>query len=135
MYFKQLHKVEHNVTDSEKLIMSPITNKLLCFIFSANLIANVVALGKKEMVNGKEHVVITSLDIKPEVGHLDLVLDNLFPKNSELTENANKLLNDNQNVIVEEFSPLVVNIIKEFLLSVLRNIFKYYSFDVLFPNA
>lgn len=87
------------------------------------------------MVNGKEHVVITSLDIKPEVGHLDLVLDNLFPKNSELTENANKLLNDNQNVIVEEFSPLVVNIIKEFLLSVLRNIFKYYSFDVLFPNA
>ncbi|CAH1098583.1 unnamed protein product [Psylliodes chrysocephalus] len=100
-----------------------------------NLIANVVALGKKEMVNGKEHVVITSLDIKPEVGHLDLVLDNLFPKNSELTENANKLLNDNQNVIVEEFSPLVVNIIKEFLLSVLRNIFKYYSFDVLFPNA
>ncbi|CAG9862908.1 unnamed protein product [Phyllotreta striolata] len=99
------------------------------------LAATVVATGKKVIKNGKSFLSLDDFKIDPTIGRLDLKFENLFPNNQELSDNANKVLNDNQEVIVEEFAPLVIDIIKELISSIFKNIFRRYSYDVLFPSA
>ncbi|CAH1098585.1 unnamed protein product [Psylliodes chrysocephalus] len=127
-------KAQGDYSINGKLLILNLDGAGLGKIFLHNLTATVVASGKKEKKNGKEYIVPTNVDIKPEVQSMNIHLENLFPSNPELTEQANKLFNDNQKVLFEDFSPLIVNLVKKLISNYINNFFSRYSYDVLFPD-
>uniref|UniRef100_A0A6P7GZ62 Protein takeout-like n=1 Tax=Diabrotica virgifera virgifera TaxID=50390 RepID=A0A6P7GZ62_DIAVI len=99
-----------------------------------NLEISLIGHGKKEMKNGKTFLKIKSMDITSKIGKVILELKNLFKGNPELTDNSNKLLNDNQEILVEQFAPVVVDIMKKFLSEKISYVFNKYSQYALFPQ-
>ncbi|CAH1098584.1 unnamed protein product [Psylliodes chrysocephalus] len=96
--------------------------------------AEVTGYGKKENRNGKDYLVIGDFDILPKTKSMHLILENLFPNNQELTDSANKLFNENQQVLLEDFNPAILKIVKEIIIGLMSNFFNRYSYDVLFPD-
>ncbi|XP_072395597.1 protein takeout-like [Diabrotica undecimpunctata] len=99
-----------------------------------NLFSIIKTNGTKETNHGKSYYVFKNINLDAKVGKMSVQLDNLFPGNPEITENANKLFNDNQLVLIEEFAPIIYNVVKNVLLNGLNNIFIRFPTDVLFPD-
>ncbi|XP_072381017.1 putative beta-carotene-binding protein [Diabrotica undecimpunctata] len=99
-----------------------------------NLEVTLIGHGVREIKHGKTFLKISSIDITPNIGKVNLRLDNLFKNNPELTETSNKVLNENQEVLVEQFAPPIVQIVEVFMSQTISNVFRKYSKDVLFPD-
>ncbi|CAG9862905.1 unnamed protein product [Phyllotreta striolata] len=99
-----------------------------------NLEATIIANGTIEKKNGTDYIVPDKIDIQPKLEKMLIDLDNLFPNNKELSVEANKILNENQIVLFEEFSPLITNIVKGVISNYINNFFKRFSYQTLFPD-
>ncbi|XP_050511753.1 protein takeout-like [Diabrotica virgifera virgifera] len=99
-----------------------------------NLFSIITTNGTKETRHGKSYYVFKNINLDAKVGNMSVQLENLFPGNPDITENANKLFNDNQLALIEEFAPIIYNVVKNVLLNGLNNIFTKFPIEVLFPD-
>ncbi|XP_072381019.1 circadian clock-controlled protein daywake-like [Diabrotica undecimpunctata] len=83
---------------------------------------------------GKEHLHITGTKIKMDIGKCAFEFDDLFKGNEDLTQRANQILNENYQVLLEEFSPVFEKIIATLTENVVESIYKKYPFDILYPK-
>uniref|UniRef100_A0A6P7GLY0 Uncharacterized protein LOC114338384 n=1 Tax=Diabrotica virgifera virgifera TaxID=50390 RepID=A0A6P7GLY0_DIAVI len=99
-----------------------------------NIRANLTVFFDYITVNGKEHLQIKDTKQKLEIEKGSFVFDDLFPGNEELTERATKILNENYRVLLDEFTPVFEKLLSSLCVSVLKNLYKKYPSEVLFPT-
>ncbi|CAG9832096.1 unnamed protein product [Diabrotica balteata] len=97
-----------------------------------NLEVTLIGHGVRETKHGKTFLKISSIDITPIIGIVNLRLNNLFNGNPELTETSNKVLNENQEVLKEQFAPPIVHIVEGFMSTIISNFFDHFPIDKLF---
>lgn len=106
---------------------------MFCF-FSANVRGTLFSIGEHHIKNGKDYVKPGTYTLDIDVGQARLHFDHIFGDNEELNESTNKALNDNISVIVEEFKPVVTEILSQFIFGIMDRIFDRYSWDELFAK-
>uniref|UniRef100_A0A6P7H7H9 Protein takeout-like n=1 Tax=Diabrotica virgifera virgifera TaxID=50390 RepID=A0A6P7H7H9_DIAVI len=99
-----------------------------------NLEVSLIGHGERQIRHGKTFFKIKATDVTTKIGKVNLNFHNLFKDNPELTENANKILNENQEVLVESFAPVVVEVVKGFILGATGGVFDRYELPELFPG-
>lgn len=88
------------------------------------------------MIKGKEHLIFDKVKVDVKFGGGgELYFDDLFRDNQELTEQTNKILNQNLESILIEFKPVLDDIIGDIAGQLVHGIFRRYSVDELFPKA
>ncbi|CAG9862907.1 unnamed protein product [Phyllotreta striolata] len=136
-FYMKLHfPLMHMLTDynlNGKLLIINLNSTGSGTINITDMVADVVANGKLHKKKGKDYITITDIDIKPKIKSLDLNL-NLFPNNAELHDTVRKLYRDNEEVLKEDFIPVVVKIVKDIIMNLVNNFFDNFSFDTLFPD-
>ncbi|XP_017773237.1 PREDICTED: protein takeout-like [Nicrophorus vespilloides] len=105
-------------------------------IMTTNLTdVNVVAKLDSEVIenNGKEYLKTEITELTVDIKTLNFNLSNLF-KDQALTDNTNKVINENIHDLYNELRPIIVDAIKAIVRNPVKNIMDGYPFDVLFPK-
>uniref|UniRef100_A0A6P7FGW9 Uncharacterized protein LOC114327897 n=1 Tax=Diabrotica virgifera virgifera TaxID=50390 RepID=A0A6P7FGW9_DIAVI len=83
---------------------------------------------------GVEYLTIKKTDLKIIIGKYVAVLDGLFGGDNELSQKTNQILNEHYKLIIEEFTPVIEQIVKAVVYERHENLFKRIPLDVLFPE-
>ncbi|CAG9830414.1 unnamed protein product [Diabrotica balteata] len=101
-------------------------------------ITNIKASGSLDLDRvhrkGVEYLTIKKIDLKIIIGKYVAVFDGLFGDNIELRERSNQILNDNYKLLIEEFTPVIEEIVKTVVYERHENLFKRIPLDVLLPD-
>lgn len=84
--------------------------------------------------NGKTFFKLHRDSFDLEIGKSQFQFDDLFPGNEELNEQTNKVINDSGDILVEDFKPIISDIIYVFGNNIANKVFEKYSLDQLFPE-
>ncbi|XP_056643240.1 circadian clock-controlled protein daywake-like [Diorhabda sublineata] len=84
--------------------------------------------------NGKEYLTVKDVNVKMDTDSGHFNFENLFKDKEDLNERANRIINENYKVFLEDFKPLVENIIKSFVKQLFNTFYSKFSYDVLFPE-
>ncbi|XP_045471924.1 protein takeout-like [Harmonia axyridis] len=90
--------------------------------------------GSRFIKNNKEYVNFNKNELKLNLGHPVMKFENLFGANEELNVQTNRIINENIESILEELSPVLNKVIKEFVFGLIGRVFDRFSLDELFPK-
>lgn len=85
--------------------------------------------------NGEEKIRITDFKLKVTIGNGTLKLDNLFGGEQALGDVINSAINNNFNLFLKEFLPLVEVALSDSFQNIADNIVQQFTFAQLFPGA
>lgn len=85
-------------------------------------------------MKGKEYLSLDKIDVDVIVTDGKLYFAEVFKGNPELTENTNKVVNENIRDILSDLQPVINKTIGEIVLMLVRQVFDRYSIDELFPS-
>ncbi|CAH1116025.1 unnamed protein product [Phaedon cochleariae] len=100
-----------------------------------NVYGKIFGTGVPFEKNGKTHYKIEDSKIDIDIGGAHLYFDRIFGDNEELNEQTNKVINENIKDLIGELKPVVIQVIRGFVLGICNRLFDRYTFDELFPNA
>lgn len=98
----------------------------------ANIEGTFVLNGTRIKKNGQEYIKFNDLDMDLDIGKPKFEFVDLFKNNKELTDRTNEVVNENIESIIEELHPVLNEIIKNIVLSLISGVFDKYSFNELF---
>lgn len=90
--------------------------------------------GHRKNVNGKEYIVFDKINLDIKFNGGKMYFADLFRGNPELTENTNRIINDNIDDILSDLKPIINKTIGDIILHLVRQVFERFSVDELFPN-
>lgn len=105
---------------------------LLNFALSANVETDAVIIGKREVRNGKEYLQFDDITLDLRFGSSSLEFEDLIRGNKELTDQTNKVINENIEEILKEIKPVFDKTVSSFCLGILRGIYDRYALSDLF---
>ncbi|KAK9888496.1 hypothetical protein WA026_000747 [Henosepilachna vigintioctopunctata] len=97
-----------------------------------NIRAFVTGKGKKVERQGKSYIEINEVKVDANYGKPVLMFSELF-ENKEVTEQTNKVINDNIESLIEELKPVINQVVTEVVQNLSSRVFSKFSFDELFP--
>lgn len=77
---------------------------------------------------------MTNVTNKVSIGKISVRFDDLFKNNQDLTENTNRLINENTDILFSEIQPIVQTTLGDVATNVLKNVNDRFSIEELFPN-
>lgn len=86
------------------------------------------------MRRGKEYITFDNIQLELRFGKTNLVFEDIFRGNQELTDRTNQLISENIQDIITEIKPVIDGTIGNFVLSLVHDVFARYSVDDLFPK-
>lgn len=84
--------------------------------------------------NEKEHLKWEKDTISIEVEDSHVVLEKLFGNHTDITEKANKVINDNIDLIINDLQPVIQRVVSDFIFGVVNQLFATYSVKELFVH-
>ncbi|XP_072380024.1 protein takeout-like [Diabrotica undecimpunctata] len=89
---------------------------------------------KKGLKKGKEYLTINKMDIDLKIDNYNMSFNKFFGDNPELNEKGNQLLNDNSELFLEEFIPVIKVVVRDIVYKLFENLFRKFSYDTLLPE-
>lgn len=83
--------------------------------------------------NGKTHYLVGDKNTTVQVSTIKIHFDNLFKNNPAITENVNRLINENTEILFGEIKPIIEQTIGDLVTSVVDTVNERFSVDELFP--
>lgn len=74
------------------------------------------------------------IDLDVDLTNGKMYFADLFKGNPELTDNTNRIVNDNIADILGDLKPVINQTIGDIILLLVKQVFERYSVDELFPN-
>lgn len=96
--------------------------------------ASAVLRGAKKVVKGKEYLIFDRIDLDLDISNGKLHFADLFRGNPELTDNTNRIINENIADILNDLKPVINKTIGDIILLLVKQVFERFSVDELFPN-
>lgn len=84
--------------------------------------------------NGKTHFKADGQTTKVDVETIKFHLDDLFSGNPLLTENLNKVIDENANVLAEDVKPVIAETLSTLFLRYINGVNDRFPIDVLYPK-
>lgn len=110
-------------------------NVLIDELFLDNVTVTGVWNFVKEQKRGEEYFKVIGNQIDVDVEKLHIDFENLFKNNKELTDETNKLINDNSDILYNEVKPIVVQTLSGILDGVIKYVLNQYSAEELLPSS
>lgn len=85
-------------------------------------------------MRGKEYLIFDTIDLDVDLKNGKMYYADLFKGNPELTENTNRIVNDNIVDILGDLKPVINKTIGDIILLLIKQVFERFSVDELFPN-
>ncbi|XP_031345530.1 uncharacterized protein LOC116172454 [Photinus pyralis] len=104
-----------------------------CELNGSDVSATTLWWGKLYEKGGEKYIRFDKLDIEFDIKNVTVHFENLFGGNEELTLVANKMFNENINILKEELQPVIKNIINDVLTDYVNKLHSEYTMDQLFP--
>lgn len=82
---------------------------------------------------GKDHIQIDTSDLQVYIEKLSVNFDNLFRGNPEITRNVNNAINENTDILYNDFKPLLQKTLSSILNQYFNRVYILFPFDVLLP--
>ncbi|KAL3282197.1 hypothetical protein HHI36_005391 [Cryptolaemus montrouzieri] len=99
-----------------------------------NVHASLMGNGKKIEKKGQTYLEIEDIKVEANYGKPVFLFAELFD-NQEVTDQTNKIINENIEEIIKELEPVVNKVVIQIVQSLVSRVFSKYSFDELFPSA
>lgn len=106
----------------------------LTILFVANIDAVAELHGHRVTKNNKEYIDFNNNSVKIKVGDAQFYFSDLIKGNPEVSEQTNKVVNENIQAIIEELKPFIQETVGTVVFTVARRVFKNFSVDELFPS-
>lgn len=104
------------------------------FIFVGGILLKGNVTGKHVEQNGKLHYRSVDGSAIVDVDTIKLHLDDLFKGNPQLTDNLNKVIEENMDVLAEDVKPIVAKTLAEVFLQFCDTVGKKMPFYTLHPK-
>lgn len=102
------------------------------FVGGVLLTGNITA--KPIEKNGKMHFKADGESAKVDVETIKFHLDDLFSGNPQLTDNLNKVIDENTNVLAADIIPVVSETLSTIFLKFINGVNDKFPLDVLYPK-
>ncbi|XP_031331471.1 uncharacterized protein LOC116162081 [Photinus pyralis] len=89
--------------------------------------------GDKVDIEGKNYLFFEHMTIKVVVGHVSILLGNIFDGNPALSKATNDVINDNALLIFDEIKPALVEKLEEVFTEMANKITLKFEYEALFP--
>ncbi|KAJ3654884.1 hypothetical protein Zmor_014037 [Zophobas morio] len=96
--------------------------------------ADVTLQAQRYKKGNNEHLKFSTMEIDEKVHKAIFKFEGLFRNNPELTEQTNKILNENIDEILQELRPSIHLAIKQTVLGLISRLFEKFSVKELFPE-
>lgn len=83
--------------------------------------------------NNKEYVRWEKEKIDIQIEKVNLLFEHLFGQNAELNDQTNRVINQNIDSIIDELSPVIQQVVSDFVFGLINRLFAKYSVNELFP--
>lgn len=104
------------------------------FLFLADVLITGKFKASTYTKKGKEYFKFKGDDVQVDIGGIYIVFENLFKNNPELTDNTNRILNENSDVLYDEIKPVISKGISDLITAVFNNVHERFSVDTLYPK-
>lgn len=101
---------------------------------TANVEGTLSLNGKYFKKNDKDYLEWHQEAIDFSIEKVSLLFEKLFGDNDELTNQTNKLINENIDPIIGELKPVIQKVISDVVFSCINRVFTKYSVNELFPS-
>lgn len=116
-----------------KLLVFAVAGIGPCALNGSGVSVTTVWRGKLYEKDGVKHTRYDKLDVEFHIKNVTINFENLFDDNEELTQAANKIFNENINILREELDSVIKTIIGDVLTDYVNKLYSQYSNDELFP--
>ncbi|RZC41970.1 takeout-like [Asbolus verrucosus] len=99
-----------------------------------NVSVDVELQGERYKKGGQEYIKFSSMEINEKLHQPVFRFEGLFRENPELTEQTNKVVNENIDEILDELRPAIHIAISEAVLGIIKPMFEKFSVKELFPE-
>lgn len=100
--------------------------------FVGDIDTSAILRGHRKKAKGKEYVIFDQIDLELKIEGGHMYFSDIFKDNAELTNNTNKVINENLLVVMEELYPVIKSAIRQLILGLVSQLFEKFSIDELF---
>ncbi|KAM0731165.1 putative beta-carotene-binding protein [Formica fusca] len=120
--------------DIDVRILVPIAHKAPIYITADNINAKVTLQAEMTTYKDKKHMYISEIKTSADIKKYDVQYGLKENEISQLGQILGDLIGKNQEEFIQRFTPPLEEEISKWLLKIVNNIMKMYSYDELFPD-
>ncbi|XP_050422083.1 protein takeout-like [Adelges cooleyi] len=128
------YKIESKYDITGKILMLPIKGNGKFSGNFTNINADVkVILQTEKKKNGKNHFEFKDKNVDLKIGSAHMHFSNLFNGNKEMSDTANRFINEHWRSLMQETRPLFEDTVGAMLVNIFKPVFDMYSVEELLP--
>lgn len=85
------------------------------------------------MKNGNRHFKFVQSKVDVQIDEIGAIFDDVFKGNPELTDNFNRVVDENSEYLYDEIKPVIGQSISRLITTVINRVYNNFSVDQLYP--